>query len=191
LLDWVARDGATVSRDTGGSLVVADVLLYADGGKGLLFCDDLYLIPPIDKTAAINALLAPVAASYPSAEASAPHPIDLAHTSRLYKTLLQGGHFSHASKAIERSPYFDASAFAHAWVQTVGRDVTQAVACGDGAFVVAELCARLVADGPADSRTAVRGWFADKDARKRLAEWEGRGKEVLREKVDALLSTAD
>lgn len=33
LLDFVSNEGATVARDTGGSLVVAEIMLYADGGK--------------------------------------------------------------------------------------------------------------------------------------------------------------
>lgn len=33
LLDWVAQNGAEVSRDPGGSLVVLEVMLEADGGE--------------------------------------------------------------------------------------------------------------------------------------------------------------
>ena len=32
LLAWVVKDGKSVSRDTGGSLVVTEVMLEADGG---------------------------------------------------------------------------------------------------------------------------------------------------------------
>jgi pumilio family protein 6 len=32
MLEWIVKDGATVIRDTGGSLVVTDVMLHADGG---------------------------------------------------------------------------------------------------------------------------------------------------------------
>jgi pumilio family protein 6 len=32
LLEWVVKEGAMVSRDTGGSLVLTDILLFADGG---------------------------------------------------------------------------------------------------------------------------------------------------------------
>lgn len=37
LLAWVAKDGKDVSRDTGGSLVVMEVMLEADGGLLIIF----------------------------------------------------------------------------------------------------------------------------------------------------------
>jgi pumilio family protein 6 len=33
LLSWVVRDGAEVSRETGGSLVITEIMLEAHGGK--------------------------------------------------------------------------------------------------------------------------------------------------------------
>lgn len=33
LLSWIARDGADVSRETGGSLVITEIMLEAHGGK--------------------------------------------------------------------------------------------------------------------------------------------------------------
>jgi pumilio homology domain family member 6 len=33
LLSWVAREGAEVSRETGGSLVITEIMLEAHGGK--------------------------------------------------------------------------------------------------------------------------------------------------------------
>jgi len=36
LLSWVVRDGAEVSRETGGSLVITEILLEAHGGKSRL-----------------------------------------------------------------------------------------------------------------------------------------------------------
>ena len=41
-----------------------------------------------DKTAAMQTLITAVAHEYPSPQAEFPHPLDLPHTSRLYKTLL-------------------------------------------------------------------------------------------------------
>lgn len=35
LLSWVVRDGAEVSRETGGSLVITEIMLEAHGGKSL------------------------------------------------------------------------------------------------------------------------------------------------------------
>ena len=36
LLSWIVRDGAEVSRDTGGSLVITEIMLEAHGGETLL-----------------------------------------------------------------------------------------------------------------------------------------------------------
>lgn len=33
LLSWITQSGAEVIRDPGGSLVVTEVMLYAEGGK--------------------------------------------------------------------------------------------------------------------------------------------------------------
>jgi pumilio homology domain family member 6 len=44
LLAWLAKEGAAVSRETGGSLLVGDIMLEADGGASLsielLACKD-------------------------------------------------------------------------------------------------------------------------------------------------------
>lgn len=144
-----------------------------------------------DRSAASTTLLQAVAAPYPSEDESFSHPIALAHTSRLYKTLLQGGHFSHVSKQVEPSPHFSPTQFAEAWVRVVGRDVTLAIARGEGAFVVAELCARLAqageGEGDGEASKELSGWLSG-EQRKLIVEWDGRGKEVLLEKVDALLA---
>ena len=36
LLSWVVRDGAEVSRETGGSLVITEIMLEAHGGESRL-----------------------------------------------------------------------------------------------------------------------------------------------------------
>lgn len=33
LIDWVARDGGKLASETGGSLVVGEIMLYAEGGQ--------------------------------------------------------------------------------------------------------------------------------------------------------------
>ncbi|KAG6805592.1 hypothetical protein H0H93_004445, partial [Arthromyces matolae] len=76
------------------------------------------------KAAASRSLLKVISTSYPSADPSLQHPIDLPHTSRLYKTLLQGGHFNHATKSVEPAPGWDAGAFAKEFTEIVGKDVT-------------------------------------------------------------------
>lgn len=37
LLEFVSNEGATVARETGGSLVIGEIMLYAEGGKDFFF----------------------------------------------------------------------------------------------------------------------------------------------------------
>jgi pumilio homology domain family member 6 len=189
LLEFVKDEGARVGRETGGSLVVAEIMLYAEGGK----CDRLLahltwsyvmfcLFRPTDKSIATEALLQPLTSPYPSSDPSTPHPIDLPHTSRLYKTLLQGGHFSHTTHTVTRSPSFSPSAFASSFITIVGEERTVALARGEGAFVVAELLERLVMEGSDSEKEAVKGWFKSGD----LNSGEGKGRKVLLEKIAKL-----
>ncbi|KAH9975311.1 armadillo-type protein [Lactifluus volemus] len=129
LLSWVVCDGDEVSRETGGSLLITEIMLEAHG----------------DKEAAIEALLVPLRTSYPPE--GSPHPIDLPHTSRLYKVLLQGGHFSHVTNAIVSRPNFNPSAFASAFLRHIKSADIAGMACGEGCFVIAALLERVAADG--------------------------------------------
>lgn len=105
----------------------------------------------------------------------------------MYKTLLQGGHYSQQTKAVARAPpeCFSPSAFASTWVKVVGEDDTRAIALGGGAFVVAALCERIKEEGSADEKTLVRGWFnaAFKDE---LSNGDVKGKNILLGALDGL-----
>ncbi|KAL0959125.1 hypothetical protein HGRIS_014419 [Hohenbuehelia grisea] len=175
LIEWVAKNAETIVREPGGSLVVAEVMLYADG----------------DKSAATKSLLSVFASPYPSADASSPHLIDLPHASRLYKTLLQGGHFNHTTKSIDRASGWDAQSFAVQFVDIVGHDVCVAMCTkgeGNGAFVVAELCEALCGDGADQddaARAQVKGWFGP-EAIREVENGTAKGKKVLLEKIAAL-----
>ncbi|KAI0327732.1 ARM repeat-containing protein [Cubamyces sp. BRFM 1775] len=169
LLQWIADSGAEVSRDTGGSLVVLEVMLEADG----------------DKSAATDTLLKAISSPYPSTDLANPHPITLPHVSRLYKTLLQGGHFSHSTCTVEKSPRWSARDFASRFVQLVGRDVTVAMAKGEGAFVVAALCEQLAEHEGLEERKTVKGWFGEK-TRKEIQDAGGKGVNVLLESLKKL-----
>lgn len=51
LLAWVAKDGAEVIRDPGGSLLVTEVMLYAEGGTfAPSHTVDIYSTHPISDT---------------------------------------------------------------------------------------------------------------------------------------------
>ncbi|KAH9171410.1 ARM repeat-containing protein [Lactarius sanguifluus] len=166
LLSWIVRDGAEVSRDTGGSLVITEIMLEAHGDKG----------------AAIEALLSPLETDYPSE--GSPHPIDLPHTSRLYKVLLQGGHFSRDTKAIESRPNFEPSAFATAFLRHVTPANITAMAQGGGCFVIAALIERVLANGTSEECKLLNRCLAGLKA-----EVEGRqmkGSSVLSEGIGLL-----
>ncbi|KAI1798466.1 ARM repeat-containing protein [Ganoderma leucocontextum] len=171
LLSWIAQSGADVSRDPGGSLVVLEVMLEADG----------------DKSAASETLLSALSVPYPSTDHANPHPISLPHTSRLYKTLLQGGHFSHSTRTIEHAPRFSSRDFAVCFVQRVGRANTVAMAQGAGAFVAAALCEQLAEHAAEEvaKHTEVKGWF-DKKTRKAIEDGGGKGVKVLLESLEKM-----
>lgn len=115
-----------------------------------------------------------------------PHVIDLPHTSRVYKSLLQGGHFNHSTKTVTPSPSWNASQFAVNVVESLDGDVITGICTKgerNGAFVVAELCQAL--KGQDKQVKQVRKWFT-KDVRRTIEEGEGKGKKVLLGKLDEL-----
>lgn len=118
-----------------------------------------------------------------------PHLIDLPPTSRLYKALLQGGHYNHTTSAVERVPeaQWDSSAFADAFVRGVGREPTVAMCTGNGngAFLVAELCEALLRGEQPYARGKVKEWF-DPEVVGELEKSEIKGKNVLLEKLPLL-----
>jgi pumilio family protein 6 len=146
----------------------------------------------------MEALLQPLTAPYPSRDTSPldagvdprPHPIDLPHTSRVYKTLLQGGHFSHATKTVARAPSWSPATFAAAFMRVGGRQGVLAMARGEGGFVVAELCERVREEGGEEERRMLKEWFVDGDVGVmedlESGAWTGRGGPLLLEKVRAL-----
>ena len=121
----------------------------------------------------MEALLIPLEASYPSDDH--PHPIDLPHTSRLYKVLLQGGHYSQATNAVVTRPNFNPSNFATTFLRHVKQVDLAAMALGGGTFVITALLERVVVDGTPEERSmlkeclsglkddkgkSIRGWAA-------------------------------
>ena len=136
-----------------------------------------------DKTAATDALLAGLKSAYPSEDPERLHPIDLPHTSRMFKTLLQGGHFSRETQSVVLVPTFSAVAFASAFMKQVGPDLTLKMATGNGAFVVAELCERIRVEGAAEERSRLISWFK---AIETIERSDAKGKTVLLESISKL-----
>jgi pumilio family protein 6 len=140
-----------------------------------------------DKTPASETLLRAASAAYPCEDHS-PHPIDLPHASRLYKALLQGGHFNRATSQVEKAAGWDAGAFAQQFMDTVGKEVCVAICTkGDrnGAFVIAELCEALNGDGGKAARKTLKDWFGSAVV-KEIENGEAKGKKILLEKITAL-----
>jgi pumilio homology domain family member 6 len=208
LLDFVARHGKEAALDTGGSLLVLEIMLQADGGTcfrsfpsssvwAFLKLDDNRsshlshsLVPFLDQSAATQTLLELIAAPYPALAISPPHPIDSSHVARLYKTLLQGGHFNQSSRSITKPPSsFSPPMFASSFLAVVGQDVTVSMAQGSGAFVIAELCNRVNAEGTKEERRLLQTWFTEGGISESIQEKEMKGKGVLLESINALLST--
>ncbi|KLO06152.1 ARM repeat-containing protein [Schizopora paradoxa] len=157
-----------VLRDAGGSLLVTEIMLYADG----------------EKPQACENLVRMLSAPYPSEDDTKPHIIDIPHSSRAVKTILQGGHFSKQTKAVVPSTSFSPISLVKLWIQTVGKENTQAMAKAGGAFVVATLCDRVRDDGDAKMKKELKGWFDD-----RFIAQVGddvRGKSVLLESIRSL-----
>ncbi|KAL0577745.1 Pumilio y domain member 6 [Marasmius crinis-equi] len=167
LLSWVAEKGEALSREPGGSLVVTEVMLYADG----------------DKSAAIQTLLAAISSPYPSTDPSKPHAMDLPHTSRLYKTLLQGGHFNHSTKSVQKAPSWDSLNFATQFVDSIEKEVALAMCLQgekNGMFVISELCASLAGANTPESteaRQKLKEWFTS-SVKNKIAAEDGKGKKL-------------
>ncbi|KAL5521191.1 hypothetical protein ACEPAG_9114 [Sanghuangporus baumii] len=151
-------------RDPGGSLVVTEIMLYAEG----------------DKTKATETLVSLLNEPYPSPSDNIPHVIDIPHASRVYKTLLQGGHFSHTTQMIIPAPEktFSSIQFSRAWMKGVDKERTREMGLRGGTFVVAAFVERVLENGEDEEKKEVKGWF-DEVFLKKLTESEARGKKVL------------
>ena len=134
----------------------------------------------IDKTQAINALLSTLSAN--------PSIISTGHTSRLYKTLLQGGHFSVSTQSITRSQVFAPEAFASQFLVQVPEGKIQEMAKGDGTFIVAELIERVRLEGSDEDRARLVEIFgkAGKKVRNEVESSQPRGWEVLMSKLEMI-----
>jgi len=67
-------------------------------------------------------------------------------------------------------------------MKIVGREVTLQMAKGDGAFVVAELCVRILERGSDEEKSSLKDWFQEADIRE-IEESQAKGKKVLLEKL--------
>ncbi|THH04911.1 hypothetical protein EW145_g5179 [Phellinidium pouzarii] len=151
-------------RDPGGSLLVVEIMLCAES----------------DKTKATDSLLRLLQQPYPSPADASSHIIDVPHACRVYKTLLQGGHYSQQTRAVVRAPSsaFSPMQFASTWLKVVGRVNTREMGKGGGAFVLAALVECVQKEGTGEEKAELREWF-DETYRKEIEEGEAKGKKVL------------
>ncbi|KAJ4473395.1 ARM repeat-containing protein [Lentinula edodes] len=192
LLTWVEEQGAELAREAAESLIIADIMLHAEG----------------DKSSASQALLRGLTTPYPASStssASSPsslstpvHPLDLPHTSRLYKNLLQGGHFNHSLRTVEISPRWDPTTFAVEFVKIVGGDdgavIKDICTKGErnGSFVVAQLCEALVRDDASSnqevkgSREKLKQWLSTSETLKAIEEGEKDGAKGIKVLLDGI-----
>ncbi|CAE6502591.1 unnamed protein product [Rhizoctonia solani] len=173
MIKAIEDDAEALVRDRGASVFVGEVMIFAEG----------------DKSKALDALLAPISNAYtaPGPESdltdptTATHILNLSHASRLYKTLVQGGHFNQQNKQIERSeqaPKSVAGKFIHA----AGKDNVISMALGEGGFVIAEVIGELQEEGDQENLKEIRSWFK-KDTKERLGKGDIRGSAVLLERL--------
>ena len=144
----------------------------------------MLILVQLDKSAASKTLLDAIATTYPSPDRANPHLISLAHASRLYKTLLQGGPFSHATNTVVRSPSFAPADFAQQFVEIVGKEHTLEMAKDDGAFIVAVLCERAAESE--QLKKILKKWFTSGVVKELEAEKDKRGRKMLLEQIATL-----
>ncbi|PVF96955.1 ARM repeat-containing protein [Serendipita vermifera] len=158
--------------DPGGSLLVVETLLNATG----------------DKTETMQAILEPLRTSYPGVGSQ--HPIERVHTARMYKQLLQGGHWSQSKQCVETSSEFNAGEFAAEFIRIVGEDDKGArivaMAKGNGTFMIAELCERVSKVGSSEDKTKLKRWLSKGLTQAKGEEKNIKGFNVLLEKIAAL-----
>ncbi|KZT52352.1 ARM repeat-containing protein [Calocera cornea HHB12733] len=171
LITCVVNKGVEMMKDPGASLVVTEIMLYADG----------------DKTAATETLLRPIRdateeGNWEELTLLINHP----HVSRLYKTLIQGGHYEKEIAGVVESPSWSGADFATTFFDAAGGNKTGEalvkIASGSGAFLIAELAGRLK-DTSAGKK--MRKVF-DASVLEHIQQADVRGSTVLIEKVHAL-----
>ncbi|KAG8938972.1 pumilio domain member 6 [Tulasnella sp. 424] len=173
LLKFVTSEAEKLVRDPAGSLVATDVVLHAEG----------------DRSSATKALLRPLVDSPFPSPSSTSHPIDLAHSSRLYKNLLQGGRFSQKSNSVVTVPSYSAIDFARSMLADVGKEKLLTMATeGGGAFVLTELVERFIQEGSGEEKKELKAWVGSKAATKKIEESSAKGKDALLSKVNELRS---
>ncbi|KAL1411281.1 Pumilio y domain member 6 [Vanrija albida] len=169
LLKLVADKAEELVRDPGAGLVVQEIMIYTQGDKG----------------EAIAALVEPLRVPLTG---DGSHPIELAHATRTYKTLLSGGHFNMSTKTIDVVDDKLSPTFAEAYWRAITSDdaggATNAIKVAAAApFVAVEMIEALKKTPVWNDAKAV---LTGADARAAIASSEMKGANVLSERLAAL-----
>lgn len=161
LLELVATKGDELVRDPGAGLLVQEIMLSTIG----------------DKEAAIEGLVSPLAVPLTGDES---HPLELAHCTRTYKTLLTGGHFNMTTKSVEVVDSELGGKFAQAFWKAISSDEAggkgNAVAIAAAApFVAVELLSAL----DEEAAEEVKEVLGAPEAREAITEGGMKGVDVL------------
>jgi pumilio homology domain family member 6 len=102
----------------------------------------------------------------------------------MYKTLLQGGHYSHQQKLVSKvsDSIFSPIGFARTWLANVDPEQTKSIGLGGGAFVLAALIEAVCKNGTDEDKNVLRGQLDDEFIEK-VKKSDVKGKQVL---LDAL-----
>ncbi|KAH8823548.1 armadillo-type protein [Flagelloscypha sp. PMI_526] len=177
LIRWVEQKGETIlskiheseggddSGANGSVLLISEICLEAIGDKTPLFVP---LLQPLTRPPAADTFLP-----------------------RFYKTLLQGGHFNHATKSIEQSTVWPRYEFATALFNTLGKERVVKMCVEDESssvwIVVAALEALIAAEelDTKDLRTNVKSWFGEEE-RSSIEKEEAKGSKMLIQTLEKL-----
>lgn len=172
LIAFVADKAAELVADPGAGLMVQEIMLSTTG----------------DKTAAVTALAEPLTAPY---AADGTHPLELAHATRTYKTLLSGGHFNASTKSIDVADAAMSAALAAAVWGAISSDdaggASNAVKIAAAApFVVVELLEALKRGEDKEALKAAKKVLGSADGKETIGASEMKGAAVLLERIAAL-----
>lgn len=161
LVKLVEEQGEELLRETSASLLVAEILLSADGGK----CtnpqaqDIVLTTASLDKSKALETIATPLKTPYPNPapadsdpDPATAHILDLGHAVRTYKTLLAGGRFSTATSSVEDYDEQLQRRFANLFYEAVtcreagGAQNLANIALGNATFALLELLSALKDD---------------------------------------------
>ncbi|KAF8751134.1 hypothetical protein RHS01_08716 [Rhizoctonia solani] len=170
----IEDDAEALVRDRGASVFVGEVMLFAQGGGQIQSagCSSFPYLKPIRSPDPESDLSDPTITT---------HILNLSHASRLYKTLVQGGHYNQQTKSIERSEQAPKSV-PKKFMYVAGKENVVSMALGEGGFIVAEVVGKLKDEGDYDDLKEIRSWFK-KDARDKLGKGDIRGSAVLLERL--------